>query len=48
MTLARRLLAFAQSQEGDIDNLKKAACKRLFAPGSMEMIIPAEGQEESV
>ena len=31
MTPARRLLAFAQSQEQNIDNLIQAACKRLFA-----------------
>ena len=30
MTPARRLLAFAQSQQQNIDNLIQAACKRLF------------------
>ena len=32
MTPARRLLAFAQSQEQNVDNLRHAAGKRLFAP----------------
>ena len=48
MTPARRLLAFAQSQEQNIDDLIQAACKHLFTPDAHGEIIPAKGQEESV
>ena len=48
MTLARRLLAFAQSQEQNIENLTQAACKRLFMLETRDIITPAREQEESV